>query len=93
MPRPARLPKRLPTGTRYVVEGRAAGNGQFRVSARYLVYPDGRRVDVPGETVLPISCCAKCAEEGKRAHATRTRRRPRPPARRSGDDVGLRLGA
>lgn len=80
---PVRLPKRLPTGARYVVEGRTAGNGRFRVSARYLVYPDGRRVDVPGETLLPISCCGKGAGD-----ATRARR----PARRM-SEIGVQLGA
>lgn len=52
----SRVPERLPVGTTYVVEGRAVADGKFRVFARYLVFPDGRRVAVRGETVLPISC-------------------------------------
>ena len=67
MPRTVPWPKRFPAGTRYVVEGRATANGQFRVFARYLVYPDGRRVTVPGDTVLPISCCGETARRRRRA--------------------------
>lgn len=79
MPRSIRLPQRVPTGTTYVVEGRAGRDGQFRVSARFLVYPDGRRVDVPGETVLPITCCGTAARR-----PARSRRRP---------EAALQLGA
>jgi hypothetical protein len=91
------VPKQLPTGTRYVVEGRTAGNGRFGVSARYLVYPDGQRVDVPGETVLPISCCgskgATCAKDAKRSDAKHSdAKRSRRTGRRSAV-IGLPLGA
>lgn len=102
MPRPVRMPKRLPTGTRYVVEGRATANGRFRVSARYLVYPDGHRIDVAGEAVLPISCCgskgATCAKDvaAKDVAATcanaKDAKRARRPARRS-TEIALQLGA
>jgi hypothetical protein len=80
MPRSIRVPDRVPSGTKYVVEGRAGTDGQFRVSARYLVYPDGRRLDVGGETVLPISCCGKASRKSGR------------PPRRSSEAV-LQLGA
>lgn len=46
----ARLPKRLPPGTKYVVEGRSASDG-VRVFARYLVLPKGERVDLPTTTI------------------------------------------
>jgi hypothetical protein len=42
-----RLPDHFPVGTRYVVEGRGGGQGQFRVKSRYLEYPDGRQVTLP----------------------------------------------
>jgi hypothetical protein len=54
-----------------VVEGRATAEGKFRVSARYLIYPDGRRVTVPGQTLLPFSC--GCGGEARRR---RLRSRP-----------------
>jgi hypothetical protein len=48
MARNARLPKHLPVGTRYIVEGRTGAKG-FRVSARYVLLPNGRRLDLPAE--------------------------------------------
>ncbi len=41
-----RLPSRFPAGTKFVVEGEDAADGQLRIVARYLVYPDGTRVDL-----------------------------------------------
>jgi len=46
-PRTARLPKNPPDGTKYVVEGRTQAGGVFRVLVRYVVLPDGRRIDLP----------------------------------------------
>lgn len=42
-----RLPKRFPVGTKYVVEGKACGEGQVHIFSRYLVFPDGRCFDLP----------------------------------------------
>jgi hypothetical protein len=44
------LPKQVPVGTTYVVEGRGGANGELRVFSRYLVLPSGRRINVPGKT-------------------------------------------
>lgn len=74
-----RLPKRFPDGTRYVVEGRAGVQGVFHVSARYVVFPNGRRVDLLPRTVTGLTCKRPAA--GKR----RTERRR--------SDGALRLGA
>jgi hypothetical protein len=41
-----RLPKRLPVGTTYVVEGQGGEGGHLRVSSRYLVLPGGRRINL-----------------------------------------------
>ena len=65
--RVSRLPKRVPVGTRYVVEGRPGGDGDLRISLRYLEFPDGTRVRLP-------------ADPGERV---RSRRRERRAARRS----------
>jgi hypothetical protein len=41
----------FPDGTRYVVEGKNNAKGMLKVSARYVVFPDGRRVDLPLKAV------------------------------------------
>ena len=49
----ARIPKRVPVGTKYVIEGRSQGEGQVHVFARYLVFPDGRRFELPSDAPPP----------------------------------------
>jgi len=44
-----RLPKRFPVGTKYVVEGRPGRHGELRMFQRYVVMPDGRRINVAAE--------------------------------------------
>jgi hypothetical protein len=44
-----RLPRRFPVGTKLVVEDR--GTGGVHSYARYLVFPDGRRMEVPTAAV------------------------------------------
>ena len=46
---PRALPKRLPAGTVYVVEGRGGDLGNLRVSSRYVVMPSGEKVKIPLE--------------------------------------------
>jgi hypothetical protein len=41
-----RLPRSFPVGAVYVVEGQGGQHGHLRISARYLVFPGGQRVDV-----------------------------------------------
>lgn len=48
---PRVLPKYLPIGTVYVVEGRGGENGHLRVSSRYLVVPGGGRIDLLSRSV------------------------------------------
>ena len=43
----SRLPRRFPIGAKYVVEGYGGEKGNLRVIARYVVLPDGRRINVP----------------------------------------------
>ncbi len=45
----ARLPKRVPVGTKYVVKGKGCGDGQVHIFSRYLVFPDGRCLDLPSD--------------------------------------------
>ena len=42
----SRLPKRLPVGTTYVVEGRGGEDGNLLVFSRYVVLPDGQRINL-----------------------------------------------
>jgi hypothetical protein len=44
-----RLPRRFPVGATYVVEGYSEKRGNLRVVARYVVLPDGHRINVPGD--------------------------------------------
>jgi hypothetical protein len=52
---PYRVPRRLPIGTTYVVEGYGGGQGNLRVIARYLLMPDGHRINVPYSLSRPAS--------------------------------------
>jgi len=46
---PKQLPYRFPIGATYVVEGYGGEEGQLRVISRYVVLPDGSRINVPDE--------------------------------------------
>jgi hypothetical protein len=45
-PRRTRLPKSFPAGAVYVVEGKGGECGRLRVSARYVLMPGGKRINV-----------------------------------------------
>lgn len=65
----ARIPKRVPVGTKYVIEGRSQGQGRVHVFARYLVFPDGRRFELPSDAPAPA------AQNARRRMAPSARRR------------------
>lgn len=49
-----RLPKCVPVGTKYVIEGKSLGDAEeMHISARYLVFPDGRCLDLPSDGEEP----------------------------------------
>ena len=50
---PTRLPLRFPVGAKYVVEGYGGEEGNFRVIARYVILPGGRRINVPADISSP----------------------------------------
>ena len=50
----SRLPKRFPVGTTYVVEGRGGEDGNLRVFSRYVVLPDGQRINLGADPSLPL---------------------------------------
>jgi hypothetical protein len=43
------LPERVPVGTTYVIVGRNRQDGKLHVFSRYLVFPDGREVELPAD--------------------------------------------
>ena len=49
----ARIPKRVPVGTKYVVEGKSRGPGQVQIFSRYLEFPDGRCFQLPVDAGVP----------------------------------------
>ena len=49
----ARIPKRVPVGTKYVVEGKSRGPGQVQIFSRYLEFPDGRCFQLPADAPAP----------------------------------------
>ena len=50
----ARIPKRVPVGTKYVIEGKRRAEGEVHVFSRYLIFPNGRRVELPSD-VPPLA--------------------------------------
>jgi hypothetical protein len=69
----SRLPSRFPVGTKFVIEGRPAAEGQTQVFKRFLEFPDGRHVRLP-------------SRPGKRSPlaAARASRKPRSSANEPG---------
>ena len=70
MARPFVLPREFPEGTRFVVEGRPDPDGKTRIVSRYLVFPNGRRVDLPA----PVSPGHGCGRNGTVAAGRRLAR-------------------
>jgi hypothetical protein len=64
-----RLPRRLPVGTRYVLEGVPSEEGRLRVISRLLVLPSGEEIDLTHETLAPTP--------RRRSHGSRAERRRR----------------
>jgi hypothetical protein len=56
-----RLPKRFPVGTTYVVEGRGGEDGNLRVFSRYVVLPNGQRINLGADLGGPASSRARRA--------------------------------
>ena len=48
-----RLPRRFPVGTRYVLEGIPAKEGQLQVISRMVVLPNGQQFDLTHEVMEP----------------------------------------
>ncbi len=64
----SRLPSRFPVGTKFVIEGKRAAEGQVQVFNRYLEFPDGTFFPLP---VRPSK--QKSPPAGRRARRGRSR--------------------
>jgi len=69
----SRLPSRFPVGTKFVIEGRRAGEGQVQVFKRFLEFPDGTYVQLPARPAK-----RKPMAVGRRLRQSATEPRPRP---------------
>jgi hypothetical protein len=76
----SRLPKRFPIGTTYVVEGHGGEDGNLRVFSRYLVLPNGQRINLGADLGGSVASRARRARSrGKSATPnTGKGRAPRP---------------
>ena len=45
--RSTRLPSRFPVGTKFVIEGRHAGEGEVQVTRRHVEFPNGKLLRLP----------------------------------------------
>ncbi len=84
--RAASLPKHIPEGTKYVVEGRSQADGMFHVSARYLVLPDGQRINLPARDI-------KFSGPAEPSRARRQRRRISVAPHHAGSGASRRRAA
>jgi hypothetical protein len=78
---PARLPKRLPPGSIYVVEARGRVQGMILMH-RYVQLPDGRRIELVARFVRPCGSPAKAAQNRSErpARSLRRQEKARAPA-------------
>jgi hypothetical protein len=53
-----RLPNRFPVGTKFVIEGHRAGEGEVRVTKRFLEFPDGTHLRLPARQAKRVSVAA-----------------------------------
>jgi hypothetical protein len=72
----SRLPRRFPVGAKYVVEGYGGEDGNFRVIARYVVLPGGRRINVPADLSQPVSPQALAFRRSPNPKRSQTQGRP-----------------
>jgi hypothetical protein len=85
---PGRLPRRFPVGATYVVEGYGGEEGNFRVIARYVVLPSGRRINVPADFSSPRAPRALAF----RRRSNSKQAQPKSRATRNGKKFAARRG-
>jgi len=68
------LPKIFPVGATYVVEGRGGETGDLRVFSRYVVLPDGQRINLPADSsTAPMAVSARRIKRGRSAATGRAK--------------------
>lgn len=67
------LPSRFPVGTKFVIEGRPAGDGEVQIFKRYIEFPDGRYLQLPARPEKPRS---NALRRSRRGTAEPSRRSP-----------------
>jgi hypothetical protein len=78
-----RLPKRFPVGTKYVIEGRCDEDGVFHTSARYVLLPNGRHIDLPKKSIAHKTVSPSIVPRRAPALSRPRRARSRPEAARA----------
>lgn len=74
-----RLPSRFPVGTRYVIEGRPNQQGELQITSRYVVLPNGTKLDLRVENSDPEGT-RRVRVRRTRSYTARSTRRRSPPA-------------
>jgi hypothetical protein len=67
----SRLPSRFPVGTKFIIEGRQAGEGEVQVFKRFLEFPDGRHLRLPAQPLKRKSVADARRNGGTRQPAAR----------------------
>jgi len=75
---PRRLPRQFPVGATYVVEGYGGEEGELRIISRYVVLPDGQRINVQADLGWPVSTGDLVRPRNRRQNRAKTT----PAARR-----------
>lgn len=78
-----RLPKRFPVGTKYVIEGRCDEDGVFHTSARYVLLPNGRHIDLPKKPIAYKTVSPSIVPRRSAGLARSRRARARPETARA----------
>jgi hypothetical protein len=68
-----RLPRRFPVGTRYVVEGAPGADGEFSITSRMVVLPNGTELSLPP---TPQGLAARMARRARLPARGRDDRKP-----------------
>jgi hypothetical protein len=74
-----RLPRCLPIGARYVVEGVGGAEGNLRVIARYVLMPDGHRINIAAD--VPRTRAGRALASRRATLAKRSRPKVRSSAK------------
>ena len=78
----SRLPKRFPVGTTYVVEGHGGEDGHLRVFSRYVVLPNGQRINLGADLAAAPTSRARRARSRQAASPAGAQNRARTDGKR-----------